>query len=100
LLVLSARIKNLPPSTSDGRNEAQSVSTGESVQIWKARKFIAENIDSYFSLGDVAKVVGLNASYFSGQFKQATGIGLLGQEDGLLRVTFRHSQRERPFIHS
>jgi AraC-like DNA-binding protein len=42
--------------------------------IWKARKFIEEHSAEQFSLGKVAKAVGINPTYLSEKFKQVTGV--------------------------
>ena len=43
-------------------------------EIWKARRFIRENLESALSLHEVAKSVNLSANYLSEKFKKITGV--------------------------
>jgi len=45
----------------------------ESVDIWKARKFIEERSGDHVSLGQVAKAVNINPNYLSEKFRRITG---------------------------
>jgi AraC-like DNA-binding protein len=49
----------------------------EPVAIWRARKFIEEHSREELSLTEVAKVVNMNASHLSENFKQVTGINFV-----------------------
>ncbi len=52
-------------------------SNGESPFIEKARTFISDHSDDELSLAAVAKTVNMSATYFSGKFKEATGINFV-----------------------
>ena len=43
----------------------------------QARRYIVDHSDDELSLGAVAKVVNMSASYFSEKFKEATGINFV-----------------------
>ena len=49
----------------------------EPVEIWKARKFIEEYSGEELSLRRVAKAVNIHPNYFSGKFKQVTGLNFV-----------------------
>jgi AraC-like DNA-binding protein/ligand-binding sensor protein len=49
----------------------------ESPAIARARSFIAEHADEELSLAAVARVVNMSATYFSGKFKEMTGINFV-----------------------
>ena len=46
----------------------------EPAEIWKARRFIRENLESALSLHEVAKSVNISANYLSEKFKKVTGV--------------------------
>jgi AraC-like DNA-binding protein len=46
----------------------------EPVEIWKARQFIRDNLESELSLREVAKSVNISANYLSEKFKKITGV--------------------------
>ena len=52
-------------------------SNGESPAIERARNFIRDHSDDELSLAAVAKTVNMSATYFSGKFKEATGINFV-----------------------
>jgi AraC-like DNA-binding protein len=47
------------------------------VAIWKARKYIEEHAEEELPLTKIAKVVNMNASYLSENFKKVTGMNLV-----------------------
>ena len=49
----------------------------DSPAITRARSFIADHSDEKMSLAAVAKVVNMSATYFSGKFKEMTGINFV-----------------------
>ncbi len=49
----------------------------EAPAIGQARRYIVDHSDDELSLGAVARVVNMSASYFSGKFKEATGINFV-----------------------
>ena len=51
--------------------------SGESPVIERARNFIRDHSDDELSLAAVAKTVNMSATYFSGKFKEATGINFV-----------------------
>ena len=57
----------------DGRQ----LSRAEPVEIWKARKFIAQHLAEELSLTKVAKAVNMSANYLSEKFKQVTGVNFV-----------------------
>ena len=52
-------------------------SRGESPVIERARNFIRDHSDDELSLAAVAKTVNMSATYFSGKFKETTGINFV-----------------------
>ncbi len=49
----------------------------EPVEIWKARKFIAQHSAEELSLTKVARVVNISANYLSEKFKRFTGVNFV-----------------------
>lgn len=49
----------------------------EPVQIWKARKFIAEHSGEELSLRKVAKTANVSANHLSEKFKEVTGVNFV-----------------------
>jgi AraC-like DNA-binding protein len=49
----------------------------EPVEIWKARKFIAEHSADELSLTKVAKAVNMSGNHLSEKFKQVTGVNFV-----------------------
>ena len=69
--VKPARLLTTVPSHGNGQRP-------EPMEIWKARKFIRENLEEKFSLGEVAKAVSICPSYLSEKFKEVTGENFVG----------------------
>lgn len=46
----------------------------EPVEIWRARQFIRDNLESKVSLREVAQSVNISANYLSEKFKKVTGV--------------------------
>jgi AraC-like DNA-binding protein len=59
------------------RTERSEHGRAEPVEIWKARKFIAENSAEKVSLTKVAKAVNISANYLSEKFKLVTGVNFV-----------------------
>src|SRR6478736_1046442 len=49
----------------------------ESVEIWRARKFIHEHSDERLSLTQVARAVNISPNHLSEKFKQVTGVNFV-----------------------
>lgn len=68
-------IKMIPANPS--RQTLHSLSRAESVDIWKARRFIEQHADEEISLTKVAKAVNVSPSHLSEKFKQVTGVNFV-----------------------
>ena len=53
---------------------ASSLNRAESVDIWKARRFIEQHSDEEISLSKLAKAININPTHLSEKFKQVTGV--------------------------
>src|SRR5450432_2700241 len=74
---------------------APAPSPAEPAQIWKARHFIHENLESELSLRKVAAFANISANYLSEKFKEVTGVNFV---DYVARTRFeraRHLLAER-----
>ena len=58
-------------------DRSEHASRAEPVEIWKARKFIAQHLAEELSLTKVAKAVNISANYLSEQFKLVTGVNFV-----------------------
>ena len=72
-LSLPALSLGMNPMPSGGVAPHHRTCRPEPVEIWKARKFIRENLGEKISLGEVASAVSTCPSYLSEKFKEITG---------------------------
>jgi AraC-like DNA-binding protein len=64
-------------SPAEDFKKASSRHQAEPVEIWKARKFIAEHSTEELSLPKVAKAVNISSNHLSEKFKQVTGVNFV-----------------------
>jgi len=68
---------------------APAPSPAEPAQIWKARHFIHENLESELSLRKVAAFANISANYLSEKFKEVTGVNFV---DYVARTRFERAR--------
>ena len=62
-----------PQPAKEGTSLDGNTHRAEPIEVWKARKFIRENLEERISLTEVARAVRVNRSYLSERFKEVTG---------------------------
>jgi AraC-like DNA-binding protein len=77
-ILLPALSLGMNPMHSAAANLSRHGERPEPVEIWKARKFISENLEEKISLRDVASAVSICPSYLSERFKEVTGEHFVG----------------------